>query len=71
MHVMIGVHIQIGIFSYAMVVMYLAWISPETVKHLPDNVKQRFGRRDRRLERRPASSAAACDQPTSPALEDP
>ncbi len=70
MHVMIDVHIQIGIFSYAVVVMYLAWISPETVKHLPDNLKQRLGRRDRRLARRPAGSAAACDQPTSPAVGD-
>ncbi|WP_231997259.1 HTTM domain-containing protein [Mycobacterium sp. 1245111.1] len=34
MHVMIAVHIQIGIFSYAMFVMYLAWISPERVTQL-------------------------------------
>ena len=40
MHVMIDVHIQIGIFSYAMFVIYLAWIPPETVKHLPDKLKQ-------------------------------
>ncbi|MEB3982869.1 HTTM domain-containing protein [Mycobacterium sp. 663a-19] len=47
MHVMIDLQIQIGIFSYATFVMYLAWVPPETVKHLPDRLKQVLGRRDR------------------------
>lgn len=50
MHVMIDVHIQIGIFSYAIFVMYLAWISPETVKHLPDKLI-RARRRRRKVDR--------------------
>jgi hypothetical protein len=45
MHVMIEVHIQIGIFSYAIFVMYLAWTSPETAKHLPDRLIRATRRR--------------------------
>jgi hypothetical protein len=41
MHLLIDIHIQIGIFSYAMFVMYLAWISPETVRTFPDKLRQR------------------------------
>ena len=47
LHLMIDVNIQIGIFSYAMFVMYLAWIPPETVKHLPDKLRHLSRRRDR------------------------
>jgi hypothetical protein len=50
LHVMVDVHIQIGIFSYAIFVMYLAWISPETVKHLPDKLI-RARRRRRKVDR--------------------
>jgi hypothetical protein len=39
MHLMIDIGILIGIFSYAMFVLYLAWVSPETVQRLPDKVK--------------------------------
>lgn len=45
MHLMIDVTIQIGVFSYAMFVLYLAWLPPETVKSLPDRVGQ-LRRRD-------------------------
>jgi hypothetical protein len=34
LHLMIDVHIQIGIFSYAMFVLYLAWTPPETISTL-------------------------------------
>jgi Vitamin K-dependent gamma-carboxylase len=51
MHVIIDLYIQIGIFSYATFVMYLAWISPETVKHMPDRLRQVLGRRDHRKAR--------------------
>ncbi len=44
-HVLIDVHVQIGIFSYAMFVMYLAWFSPERVKRMPDELRHTFGRR--------------------------
>src|SRR3984893_4119561 len=39
MHLMIDVNIEIGIFSYAMFVLYLAWVSPETMQRLPDTLK--------------------------------
>jgi hypothetical protein len=45
MHLMIDATIQIGIFSYAMFVLYLAWLPPETVKSLPDRMRQ-LRRRD-------------------------
>lgn len=57
LHVMIDVHIQIGIYSYAMFVMYLAWISPETAKHLPDKLKHTRRTSDRGSN---ADSPASC-----------
>lgn len=39
MHLMIDIGIIIGIFSYAMFVLYLAWVPPGTVKRLPNNLK--------------------------------
>ena len=62
MHVMVDVHIQIGIFSYAMFVMYLAWIPPETVKDLPDKLKQLPRFRERGCERGLASAGVAREQ---------
>ena len=49
LHVMIDVHIQIGIFGFAMLVMYLAWLSPDTAKHLPDKLKRVLRRGDNTL----------------------
>ncbi|MEB4208020.1 HTTM domain-containing protein [Mycobacterium sp. 94-17] len=46
LHVMIDIHIQIGIFSLAMFVMYLSWLSPETAKRLPDKLKDPRRRSD-------------------------
>ena len=46
MHVTIDLTVQIGIFSYAMFVLYLAWLSPETVKSLTDKVRRRPLQRD-------------------------
>jgi hypothetical protein len=40
MHLVIDINIEIGIFSYSMFVLYLAWISPDTVQRLPDTLKQ-------------------------------
>jgi hypothetical protein len=45
LHVLIDVYIQIGIFSYAMFVMYLAWFSPERVRRMPDDLRHAFGGR--------------------------
>jgi vitamin K-dependent gamma-carboxylase-like protein len=39
LHLIIDAHILIGIFSYAMLVLYLAWVSPETVAQLRDKFK--------------------------------
>lgn len=41
MHLTIDLTIAIGIFSYAMFILYLAWLSPETVKSLPDRLRHR------------------------------
>ena len=46
MHTMIDLSIQIGIFSYAMLVLYLVWVSPQTVKSLPDRLSRRPSVRD-------------------------
>jgi hypothetical protein len=50
MHLSIDVFIQIGVFSYALFVMYLAWLSPETVKLLPEKLRSGSSRRGRRSE---------------------
>jgi hypothetical protein len=47
MHLMIDIHIQIGIFSYAVFVMYLAWLRPDTIKQLPVRLGQVLSRRRR------------------------
>ena len=41
MHLLIDLTIQIGIFSYAMFVLYLAWVPAEWVRTLPDKLRQR------------------------------
>lgn len=41
MHLLIDLTIQIGIFSYAMFVLYLAWVPVEWIRTLPDNLRQR------------------------------
>jgi hypothetical protein len=38
LHLTIDFTLQIGIFSYAMLVLYLAWVPPKTVERLPDNL---------------------------------
>lgn len=40
MHLTIDLTIQIGIFSYAMFVLYLAWVPPETARALPESFRQ-------------------------------
>jgi hypothetical protein len=39
LHLGIDLNIEIGIFSYAMLVMYVAWINPTTAQHLPTTLK--------------------------------
>src|SRR6202165_4687346 len=55
-HLMIDIGIIIGIFSYAMFVLYLAWVSPDSVKRLPDNLKRAAIKPHARLRRHPHSS---------------
>ena len=38
MHLIIDITIQVGIFSYAMLVLYLAWIPPKTAQQFPGNL---------------------------------
>ena len=40
LHLGIDFNIEIGIFSYAMLVMYVAWIAPATTQQLPTTIKQ-------------------------------
>lgn len=68
LHVMIEVHIQIGIFGYAMLVMYLAWLSPETVKHLPDKVRH-APRRRRKVDGPEPRTSEAIDEHADPVPE--
>ena len=50
MHLLIDAYVQIGIFSYAMFVMYFAWLSPETAKLLPQKVRIAPRRREKSLQ---------------------
>lgn len=50
MHLLIDAYVQIGIFSYAMFVMYFAWLSPETAKLLPQKVRIAPRRREKNLQ---------------------
>jgi hypothetical protein len=50
MHLLIDAYVQVGIFSYAMLVMYLAWLSPETAQLLPQKVRITPRRRDKSLQ---------------------
>ncbi len=61
MHLLIDIHIQIGIFSYGMFVLYLAWVSPETVRTLPDKLRQVSGRRGTIPEEDSEPQAASSD----------
>ncbi len=42
---MIEIHIQIGIFSYATMVMYLSWVSPEALRLLPRRLRRAWDAR--------------------------
>jgi hypothetical protein len=50
MHLLIDAYVQVGIFSYAMFVMYFAWLSPETAKLLPQKVRIAPRRREKSLQ---------------------
>jgi vitamin K-dependent gamma-carboxylase-like protein len=50
MHLLIDVYVQIGIFSYAMFVMYIAWLSPDSAKSLPQKLVITPGRHDKSVQ---------------------
>ena len=50
MHLLIDAYVQVGIFSYAIFVMYFAWMSPETAKLLPQKVRIAPRRREKSLQ---------------------
>jgi len=58
MHLGIDLSIEIGIFSYAMMVMYVAWIAPATAQRLPTTITHATTRLRARLRRDPELAAA-------------
>lgn len=80
MHLMIDIGIIIGIFSYAMFVLYLAWVPPGTVKRLPDTFKHATtkllarlhrGRSDPTTDSAPAEPKfRSCDQTSRSVLQE-
>jgi hypothetical protein len=81
MHLMIDIGIIIGIFSYAMFVLYLARVPPGTVKRLPDTFKHATtkllarlhrGRSDPTTDSAPARPKfRSCDQTSRSVLQKP
>ncbi|MDT5010763.1 MAG: hypothetical protein QOH57_2380, partial [Mycobacterium sp.] len=65
LHMMIDIFIQIGIFSYAIYVMYLAWLSPNGVKYLPDRLRQ-LRSRPRTVQGEPSQPEGVADEPADP-----
>jgi len=66
MHLGIDLSIEIGIFSYAMMVMYVAWIAPATAQQLPTTIQQATTRLRARLRRGPHPQLGA---PPTPATQ--
>lgn len=66
LHLGIDLNIEIGIFSYAMLVMYVAWIAPDTAQQLPTTIKHATTRLRARLRRDPQPPLAP---PPTPAVE--
>jgi HTTM domain len=63
LHLGIDLNIEIGIFSYAMLVLYVAWIAPGTVQRLPQTITQLRARLRRpQPEHTPPPVAAQPDQ---------
>src|SRR3977135_3770386 len=67
LHLGIDFNIEIGIFSYAMLVLYVAWLAPDTPHGLPDTIKHATTRLRARLRRGPHPQAAP--PPPTPAAE--
>jgi hypothetical protein len=59
LHLGIDINIEVGIFSYAMFVLYLAWISPETVHRLPGTVKRTAAKAMASTRHRPPPEATS------------
>jgi hypothetical protein len=53
LHLGIDLNIEIGIFSYAMLVMYVAFIAPATAQRLPTTITHATTRLRARLHRSP------------------
>jgi hypothetical protein len=53
LHLGIDLNIEIGIFSYAMLVLYVAWIAPATAQQLPTTIKHATTQLRTRLHRSP------------------
>jgi hypothetical protein len=53
LHLGIDLNIEIGIFSYAMMVLYVAWVAPHTAQRLPDTIKHATTQLRARIRRGP------------------
>jgi Vitamin K-dependent gamma-carboxylase len=65
LHLGIDVSIEIGIFSYAMMVLYVAWIAPDTIKRLPATITALRARITRHPQAEPAPEPASEPAPAT------
>jgi hypothetical protein len=67
LHLGIDLNIEIGIFSYSMMVLYVAWIAPDTARRLPGTIKHAITQLRARLGRDPQPDLAP--PPPTPATQ--
>jgi hypothetical protein len=67
LHLGIDFNIEIGVFSYAMLVLYVAWIAPDTARRLPETIQQATTQVRARLNRSPQPHLAT--PPPTPAAQ--
>jgi hypothetical protein len=66
LHLGIDLNIEIGIFSYAMLVLYVAWIAPATAQQLPTTIKHATTQLRTRLHRSPQAPPPPPTPPPTP-----
>lgn len=72
MHLIIFINMAVGLFSPAILVMYLAWVPPDVIERIPESIRRRFGTAVRSAGSITTSSAeqAARDYVEAPNSED-
>ena len=63
LHLGIDLNIEIGIFSYAMLLLYVAWISPATAQRLPQTIRHALSVVRARLQRSPRPEPTPATHP--------